>query len=252
MESLRKPFEGVSNIVKFNWHFYVISIVLCLFIYFVGLWFNFPVLSTVIIILIGLGVFISLLVSYYVYDVSNLYSLDWLKEKEVTKPTSILNIHAGFDEISAIIQFKYPTSKLKVVDFYNPQKHTEVSIERARKSAPAYPQTKQVETTNMPFEDESYDIIFVFLSAHEIRNKSERILFLKELKRGLKDNGEIHVTEHLRDLPNFLAFNFGFFHFHSRKTWLSDFESADLAISSQIKITPFLSTFKLKKNGNLS
>lgn len=90
----------------------------------------------------------------------------------------------------------------------------------------------------------------MILSAHEIRNEIERIELFKELNRVIKLNGQIYVTEHLRDFPNFLAYNIGFFHFHTKSSWLKTFNDANLKIRQEIKLTPFISTFILYKNGN--
>lgn len=45
---------------------------------------------------------VSLLVSYYVYDLSDLYKLNWLHElvANLKRDLKIVNIHAGFDETS--------------------------------------------------------------------------------------------------------------------------------------------------------
>jgi type IV secretory pathway VirB4 component len=91
--------------------------------------------------------------------------------------------------------------------------------------------------------------VIAFLSVHEIRDQQERILFFQELERILTDHGKITVTEHLRDFPNFLAFNIGFFHFISRNSWIKVFEKANLIILEEIKTTPFITTFTLKKSG---
>lgn len=40
MEQLRNPFQGVKNIVRFNWHFYVGVIVFCLLVFIIK--FNLP------------------------------------------------------------------------------------------------------------------------------------------------------------------------------------------------------------------
>jgi ubiquinone/menaquinone biosynthesis C-methylase UbiE len=98
----------------------------------------------------------------------------------------------------------------------------------------------------------SFYKIFAILSAHEIRNDEERNSFFKELRRALTATGQIIVTEHLRDTANLLAYNIGFFHFHSKKTWLNTFHSAGLSVASEIKITPFITTFILDKNGTAS
>ena len=99
-------------------------------------------------------------------------------------------------------------------------------------------------------ESNSADKILLILAAHEIRNGNERIAFFKELNRIIKPTGQIYVTEHLRDTANFIAYNIGFFHFYSKKSWLDTFAKANLAISQEIKQTPFISTFILVKNGN--
>jgi hypothetical protein len=90
----------------------------------------------------------------------------------------------------------------------------------------------------------------LFLAAHEIRNDSERIIFFKELSRILTPEGKVIVTEHLRDIPNFLTYNIGFLHFHSKATWYKTFATAGLAVNKEIKTTPFISTFILTKYGS--
>lgn len=249
MELKRKPFEGVLNIVRFNWHFYLIaSIVLFILIAIQSY------LPTILQILVFLGlafsilsIIISLLVSYYVYDLSDLYKISWLKQ---ASEKELLNINAGFDETSKIIQHKFSKAKLTICDFYNPEKHTEVSIKRARKAYPPNPKTIAVSTNHLPFAKNTFDKSLAILSAHEIRDEQERILFFKELNRITKSSGEILVTEHLRDMNNFLAYNIGFLHFHSRKSWENTFTKANLSIKEEIKSTPFITTFILQKNGN--
>jgi ubiquinone/menaquinone biosynthesis C-methylase UbiE len=251
MGKIRKPFQGVSNIVRFNWHFYVLSLVAILLI----LWANYanklPLFYTnILLFFIITPTLISLFVSYYVYDFSGLYKLDWLDDMFLFPNKTILNINAGFDETSVLFKEKYPNSELIVFDFYDPEKHTEVSIKRARNAYPPYPNTVTINTSKLPLQDDSIDIIFITFAAHEIRNNRERVLFFKEINRISTKNGNIVITEHLRNLPNFLAYNIGFFHFMSKKSWYTTFENADLKIDKEEKITPFISTFLLKKNGN--
>jgi ubiquinone/menaquinone biosynthesis C-methylase UbiE len=97
--------------------------------------------------------------------------------------------------------------------------------------------------------DNSADKIFVIFAAHEIRSKQERFEFFKELKRVIKPTGEVFIVEHLRDVPNFLAYNIGFLHFYSKPNWLEIFELTGLSLKSEQKITPFISTFTLTKYG---
>ncbi len=248
---MRKPFQGVWNIVRFNWHFYVLSfgtlLLLLLCSNFMPSTFRPYVL--VVGLLLFLPTFISLIVSYYVYDWSGLYNLTWIGDSIDTESKTMVNINAGFDETSILLQDKFPNAELLVFDFYDPQKNTEISIKRARKAYPLFPNTKCVSTNRLPMLDDSADKIFVLFAAHEIRNEQERIAFFKELKRILKPRGEVLITEHLRDVPNFLAYNIGFLHFYSKQTWLHVFELAALSLKKEQKITPFISTFTLKKDG---
>jgi ubiquinone/menaquinone biosynthesis C-methylase UbiE len=249
MGKIRKPFQGVGNIIRFNWHFYVLSLSAIIFLLILANYLNENYKSYLYLFcfFIFLPIFISLCVSYYVYDVSKLYSLNWIDDSD--KKINIININAGFDETSVLLKEKFAFAQLAVLDFYDSTKHTEISIMRARNAYPPHPNTITVTTNQLPFEDNSADKIFVIFAAHEIRNDEERIVFFKELKRILKPNGQIIVTEHLRDIPNFLAYNIGFLHFYSKQTWIITFLSANLNLKKEQKITSFISTFTLTKNG---
>ena len=248
---MRRPFQGVWNIIRFNWHFYVLSFgilfLLLLFSNYANSTFRFYFF--IIGLLIFLPTLISLSVSYYVYDLSGLYKLNWITKATTDQQRTIVNINAGFDETSILLKAKFPTAELLVFDFYDPQKHTELSIKRAREAYPLFLNTKSVIATSLPMTENSADKIFVIFAAHEIRNVQERMDFLKELKRVLRPTGEIMITEHLRDVPNFLAYNIGFLHFYSKRTWLQLFKLAGLSLKSEQKITPFISTFTLTKYG---
>lgn len=254
MERIRSPFEGVWNVVRFNWHFYAIAVGVM-----IGLGcadFFLPPLLQILNRLAMAGALattlVSLLASYYIYDVSDLYRFHWLKALPIPSQASVANVHAGFDETSILLQKHFSQARLQVFDFYNPAQHTEVSIQRARKAYPPFPNTQTVETHHIPLADSEIDIFFVILSAHEIRQDAERVVFFNELKRILKPDGCIVVIEHLRDMPNFLAYNIGFMHFLPRKAWLQTFRDSALCITRTFKITPFINIFVLQKNGTTS
>lgn len=245
----RKPFQGVFNIIRFNWHFYLIAgLILLPLIYFrhsfpyqiqsIALWLSIPAILTISF---------SLVISFYVYDFSDLYTLNSLPNFDNKR---VLNINAGFDETSEIIKRKYPKTELTICDFYNPLKHTEISIKRARKAFPPNSHTVQVSTDRLPFKDHTFDYALAILSAHEIRDERERVLFFSELSRVTKPTGLIFVTEHLRDFNNFIAYSLGFFHFHSKTSWLTTFEKSKLKVKNEPKTTPFITTFILEQNGD--
>jgi SAM-dependent methyltransferase len=248
MEVTRTPFQGVLNIIRFNWHFYAFALVIVTLTIIAAGYFDARPLLYLLAMLIFAGSITSLLVSFCIYDLSGLYKLNWLVS--TTTERLIVNIHAGFDETSLLIGNKYKDAELRIIDFYDAQKHTEPSIKRARRAYPTLPQTVRADTSRLPIEDDTADKIFVIFSAHEIRNETERAAFIKELARIIKPGGQIYITEHLRDLANFLAYNVGFFHFYSKKSWLKLFSDADLKLADEIKLTPFISTFIISKNDN--
>ncbi|RAV97716.1 methyltransferase [Pseudochryseolinea flava] len=248
---VRKPFQGVLNIVRFNWHFYLIAsavvvalFILCAFVDSAMYWIYITVAAVIV-----LATAISLSVSYYVYDRSRLYDFSWFER--IHLPQRLINIHAGFDETSAVIKARFPLATLSVFDFYDREKHTEISIERARKAYPPFEGTMKVTTDTLPSSAGSADVIFNIFALHEVRLREERIQFLKRQVELLHDDGQCIVVEHLRDVPNFLAYNIGFFHFYSRREWNANFHEAGLHLDTHFNITPFVSVFILRKrHGN--
>jgi hypothetical protein len=249
METLKRTrFQGVSNILRFNWHFYLMAFFVLLGIV-VGLpyvpsqwqWIAYVAMFGVVVNTLN-----SLLVSYYVYDYSGIYGLDWLNFLAVKSQDILINIHAGFDETSGLLQAKYPTNFLRVFDFYNPSLHTEIAIRRARKAYPPYPTTEVVATNNLPLGNEKTAVFFLLFAAHEIRNFEERVLFFRQLAENLQPEGKIIVVEHLRDVPNFLAYTIGFFHFYAAQAWRKTFAAAQLTIHQEFALTPFVKVFVLE------
>ncbi len=250
METLRKPFQGISNIIRFNAHLYVSALAIAVLLATLGRVVPpeyRPYVCTLCIIVAGTTL-ISLLASWYIYDWSPLYRMAWLDEWQVASGSIIVNIHAGFDETSSLIRHKFPDTVLQVFDFYNPVTHTEPSIKLARKAYPPFPGTVQVSTRSLPLADRAASQVFVIFAAHEIRKGEERDDFFRELFRILQPGGRVIVTEHLRNWPNFLVYTLGCFHFLPRRAWLRNFVHSGFRLHQSIKITPFITTFVLKKN----
>jgi SAM-dependent methyltransferase len=253
MEVVRKPNQGVLNIIRFNWHFYLIAGIFSVGMFVASIVVAAP-MSWIIASVAGgitLSTIISLYASWYVYDRSDLYNFHWLKDLGNVNPENVVNIHAGFDETSSILSAKFPSADLKVFDFYDPDKHTEISIERARKAYPPFPGTIKITTDGLPVQQGSVQLIFNIFALHEVRDSTERTRFLKAQADALAHNGLCIIVEHLRDAPNFLAYNIGFLHFHSRHEWMTNIGRAGLHIENKFKITPLITVLILKKvNGN--
>ena len=247
---MRKPFQGVVNILRFNWHYFALALVAAAAVAWgsLGLEGNLRLLGFGFIAAMGGMMCVSLCVSFYVYDRSGLYELAWLDSVAIGPGGRMLNIHAGLDETTPLLRERYPDAEWTVLDFYDPAKHTEVSIQRARKIYPPSPNDIKVNTSELPLSTESIDAAFVLLAAHEIREEPERHAFFKELQRVLKPGGCAVVLEHLRDAPNFCAYAVGAFHFMSRKIWLTAFEQSKLRIAQTIRPNPFMACFILEKD----
>lgn len=252
--TIRKPFQGVRNIIRFNWHYYVLALVLLILLQVAGSYLPSDLAVGIRIgaLLVIAGLVTSLTASWYIYDQSGFYSLNWMEILPVTNGQHLANINAGFDEISSLLKNRYPDCSLEVFDFYDPQKHTEISIQRARNTYPAYPGTRYILTSQLPFESNSFDFIFLIFAAHEIRVQKERVEFFRQLNKSLKPNGRIIVVEHSRDYLNFLVYNIGFFHFHSFNSWKNTFWKAGFKKWTKSKLNPFVSCYILEKNGDSS
>ncbi len=246
MDIKRKKFQGVLNILSFNRHFYVIGLIVLAIIIASQYFLLYPNYVFWIILAAFLyGFLMPLIVSAYVYDFSGYYNFNWLHKCDVFNKnvSNIVNINAGFDETSFIIENHFPKAAIQVFDFYNKEKHTEPAIVRARKVSLTYPNTTSIATNHIPLSDKSTDIVFLLSAAHEIRSNEEKVMFLKECYRICKPNGKIIIVEHLRDFANFSAFTIGFTHFFSKKTWTKSFTNAGFTNIKEEKFTPFMSIF---------
>lgn len=242
---MRTPYQGVTNIVRFNWHFFAAAAGIALAALTIACFLP-PVFSWLVRLGVIAGLIstlVSLVISWYVYDRSELYRLNWIDTWQIPDGGTIVTINAGFDEISETVKERLPESKLYIWDFYDEEKHTEIAIKRARMAYPLPEGTRNIDTSSLPAADEEVDLAIVFMAAHEIRNPEERVNFFRELRRILKAEGKVVVTEHLRDLPNLAAYTIGAFHFYSKATWNNAFKTAGFAVWYEQKENPFVSTF---------
>ncbi|AHJ97023.1 class I SAM-dependent methyltransferase [Hymenobacter swuensis] len=235
--------------MRFNWHFYAgaggTALLLVAGLVLADGYPTGQLVLALALLAVLLPTVVSLGVSWYVYDASGLYDFAWLLPAGATPPTRLVNIHAGFDETSALLRQQFPAAGLRVLDFYNPALHTEVSIRRARAAAVPYPGTESVSPHALPLPTAGTDYVLVMLAAHEIRDPAQRAAFLREIRRVLAPGGRAVVVEHLRDPANFLAYTIGFLHFYSRTTWRAAFRAGGLRVGQEQKLTPFLSAFML-------
>lgn len=236
-------FDGAVKIIQFNWPYYAVSLVTFIasvLIQFTSIspWLRYYFLAGGIVALYF--TMASILVSHWIYDRSDLYQLKWLAAIGANPDLPVANVHAGLDETSHLLRLRYP--RVESYDFFDARENTENSIERARKAslnANAIPM--QVgKTIN------ASGTIFLILAAHEIRSETARVDFFKGLSQSLLPGGSIVLVEHLRNLPNLLAFGHGFLHFLSDRTWRRSFNKSSLSIKNEFSITPFLRCYILQ------
>ncbi len=250
MDNLRTPFQGLVNVISFNRYTYILAIILAAIGFAVGCYSDeWQIYGYIMGIAAIVPVIASVVVSHYVYDRSDLYTLNWLEGVEIASTGLILNFHSGFDETSGLLRDRFPNADLKTFDFFDDKKATEASIRRARKARNRDSAVQRVCPSDLPLDNSCADSIFLIFAAHEIREHSDRVQFFQEISRVAKDSARIVVTEHIRDLPNTLAYSVGVFHLFSRSAWQRTFHEAGLKLIREIKITPFVTGFVLAKYG---
>ncbi len=248
----RRPFEGMANIVRFNWPFFAVSLVVigAAFAFLAVVWarwtspFSWILTALISAGILGAAWFLvsSLAASYWIYDRSPLYRWTWLPEMQ---PRILVNVHSGFDESSAALHARYPLAEMTVLDFYDPVRAPEPSIARARKLRPPAIPARTIRPDAWPLTDGIVDLVTIVLAAHELRREPDREAFFREVRRVLGIDGRAVLVEHLRDAANFLAFGPGFFHFLPRSKWLQAVAAGGLRIEREFPVTPFIRVFIL-------
>ena len=247
----RGRFEGVAKIIRFNTRFYigsilgVVAVVLLLTLIELPVWLKAAVLMGTVLMLFWTAS--SLFVSWYVYDYARVMQWEWMQSSLRNGPSRWANIQAGLDESTASLRRLLPGTDGVVVDIYDPHTMTEPSIARARRMYPAMEPFAIGSANALPLPDADRDAVFLLFAAHELRDSVVRTQLLREVHRILRNDGRIFLVEHLRDLPNFIAFGPGFFHFQARRSWLRSIGEAGFELAEQRGVTPFVRCFTLRK-----
>lgn len=246
-----RRFQGVVKIVRFNLRFYVLSGIGLMSVAILLASWKLPLWLALLILCGGAaGAFwtlSSLLVSWYVYDHAGVTQWQWLAGRIPVLPQRWANIHAGLDESTAALRVLFPGTEGSVVDIYDAKEMTEPSIARARRLHPSEEPFQQGKYDALPLAKGSCDAILLLFSAHEVRAAEHRTQLLRETGQSLREGGYVVLAEHLRDWKNFVAFGPGFFHFHSRRSWLQAIREAGLVVEQESRVTPFVGCFLLRR-----
>lgn len=246
----RGKYRGMLQILRFNWPMYVLALLFCSgAIVAVAVWRPHYLVAWMMVAAMGFALcwmLASLAASHWVYDRSGLCDWTWIRSVLSAPPRAWASLHAGLDESSGRLKELFPGSRAKVLDIFDPGEMTEPSIAAARNSA-CSTMAARADFRALPFARGELDAVFLIFAAHEIRKPVSRSRFFKEINRVLNPGGQVLLVEHLRDWNNFLAFGPGFFHFHSRRTWLNAAGQAGLSVERIFAITPFVGVFVFQK-----
>lgn len=238
-------------VVLFNYQKILLGFIVSVLLFGLSFWMNSAPIILILRVLSGLiilNIFGSLLTSYILYDNSDLYELNNLKGIiDWNKAENVILVHASFDPLSKSLEEKYPNLNLTVCDIFGNRHEQERGIETSKKIFPPNPKEIKIKSHQLPFENRSQDVILAITALHEILDHDQRVLFFKEAKRVLKDDGLIVISEQFRDFTNFVFFNIGAFHFLSKKQWKKAISEAGLEIAENKKITPFANMLIVRK-----
>jgi SAM-dependent methyltransferase len=246
---IRHPYQGVLQIMQFNWRSYAAAAVLGTAAMLIAP--RLTLLARAAVLLCAAPavywLIASLLVSHYVYDRFPLYDLNWIPRVLDRTPARWINIHSGLDETSALLEEIFPQADHEVADIFDPRVMTEASIHRARQLSLGARPAQPARYDALPFRDGSFDAAFSIFAAHELRSHRQRVALFSEVARILAPGGQFIVVEHARDWSNFLAFGPAFLHFFSPRAWRRAACDADFTVQREFHRTAFVRVYILRR-----
>ena len=136
--------------------------------------------------------------------------------------------------------------ELVVCDIFENRHLEEKMIKISKREFPPNEKEIKLDPTKLPFADNSQEIVFAVTALHEILDHDKRVLFFKEAKRVLKNNGVLIISEQMRNGINFMFFNIGAFHFLSKNKWEKAIKESGLNIYETKDINIFAETIIIK------
>ncbi|MCU0633416.1 MAG: hypothetical protein MUE41_00980 [Gemmatimonadaceae bacterium] len=248
---MRGRFDGVGNIVRFNWPMFVSTALVAVAALVAAAVTTSSIWRVAFVLLaagLAIGTAVSLVVSHVVYDRSDLYRFAWLgRAVGAATPRDAVFCQTGFDECSDRLRAWSRETRWVLLDHFDPVRMTEPSIRRARAWCPPAPGTLTAPFDRWPVHDQAADLVIGMLAIHELRACDERTAWFLEAHRTTRAQGRVIVVEHVRDLANALAFGPGALHFHSVATWRRSWERAGLRLRQELPVTPWVRAFVLER-----
>ena len=246
---IRGPYDGVRNILRFNWPFYLAATIGVVVMSIGAALVDRPGVRSIFAAgAIGsvIGMVITLGVSHLIYDRSDLYRFGWLdRALPGVTPQRAVFCQTGFDETSALLARHLPATSWTLLDHFDAARMTEPSIQRARRYCPPAAGTESAPSDAWPVAAASADLVCGMLAIHELRSETERAAWCAEAHRVLRAGGRVLLVEHVCDAANVLAFGPGALHFHTPASWQRSWERARLRMLDEFRVTPFVRVFVL-------
>ena len=243
----RGQFDGVLQIVRYNWSLYMVAVLVSTLVVFLVDVVHPPAALAGLLILGALAAIfwlaLSLAVSHYVYDRSDLYHWEWIRARVAPSPRHVVNIHAGLDETSLALQAMYPAAEVTILDVYDPAEMPEPSIARARGEARSTLESVTADFRRLPLNTASADLVTVIFVAHELRRAASKEAFFREASRVIQPGGRLLLVEHLRDGWNLATFGPGALHFFPRHEWLRVAGATGFQLVEEFSRTVFVRAF---------
>ncbi len=243
----RGPFDGVAQIVRYNWPKFAASLAVIVVSGTALLALEPPPLLFWALLagalLAGYLTLASLIASHWVYDRSGIYRFSWLPRCVPGGVERWATVHSGLDETTRGLETALGVAPVSVVDIYDESLMSEPSIARARRTARQHERNTPATHSSLPLEDASCEAIFLIFAAHELRASDARRELFREVERSLAPGGRVVIVEHLRDVWNFLVFGPGAFHFWPRRVWTQDLATSTLSLRDEFRLTPFVRVF---------
>jgi SAM-dependent methyltransferase len=245
-------FAGVSRIVRVNWPRYVLAgaiVIITAGSMDLALPRGVNILLWCGASLAVFWVIASIIASHWVYDRSDLFEWNWIRDVIDGPVTRWINIHAGLDSVGhKTLRRLLPRAIGTTIDIFDPIEMTEPSIARARDEEEIDPRMVHARFDDLPIANGEADVALLLLAAHELRRPAARDAFFRELRRVIRPGGSILLVEHLRNLPNFIAFGPGAFHFFSRRAWMSNASAGGFELVREMRFTPLVRAFILRRS----
>ena len=243
----RGQFDGVLQIVRYNWSLYIVAVLVSTLVVFLVDVVHPPAALAGLLILGALAAIfwlaLSLAVSHYVYDRSDLYRWEWIRARVAPSPRHVVNIHAGLDETSLALQAMYPAAEVTILDVYDPAEMPEPSIARARREARSTLPSVTADFRRLPLKTASADLVTAIFVAHELRRAASKEAFFREASRVIQPGGRLLLVEHLRDGWNLATFGPGALHFFPRHEWLRVAGATGFQLVEEFSRTVFVRAF---------